>query len=168
MASVNKKGNSIHTAGELPVPGSIAPDAVLAKKDLSDIRIHSLKGKKIILNIFPSIDTPVCAMSVRKFNAEAAKLADTAVLCISADLPFAHARFCGAEGIDNVDSLSSFRSDFGQSYGVTLADSAMKGLLARAVVVLDRNSTVCHVELVADIGSEPDYAAAIDAVNSIP
>ena len=167
MAVVNKKGNALHTVGELPALGAIAPDAILAKKDLSDMRIHSLKGKKVILNIFPSIDTPVCAMSVRKFNAEAAKLDDTIVLCISADLPFAHARFCGAEGIENVESLSSFRSDFAQSYGVELADSAMKGLLARAVVVLDRDSAVRHIELVADIGSEPDYAAAIDAENRI-
>ena len=167
MAEVNKKGNVLHTVGELPSLGSKAPDASVAKKDLSDLSIHSLKGKKVILNIFPSIDTAVCAMSVRKFNAEAAKLDDTVVLCISADLPFAHARFCGAEGIENVESLSSFRSDFGQSYGVTLADSAMKGLLARAVLVLDRDSVVRHVELVSDIGIEPDYSAAIEAVKSI-
>lgn len=168
MAVINKKGNPLHTVGDLPSPGHTAPDAVLAKKDLSDLRIHSLKGKKVILNIFPSIDTSVCAMSVRKFNAEAANLSDTVVLCISADLPFAHARFCGAEGIENVESLSSFRSDFGQSYGVSISDSPMKGLLARAVLVLDRDSAVRHVELVADIGSEPDYAAAIEAVNRIP
>ena len=167
-STVTLGGNSIKVDGSFIQKGQEAPDFALVGNDLADVSLGKFAGKRKVLNIFPSIDTPVCAMSVRKFNAEAAKLADTAVLCISADLPFAHARFCGAEGIDNVDSLSSFRSDFGQSYGVTLADSAMKGLLARAVVVLDRNSTVCHVELVADIGSEPDYAAAIDAVNSIP
>ena len=167
MARTLLKGNPVNTAGDLPSPGTAAPDAVLARKDMSDISISSLKGKKIILNIFPSIDTSVCATSVRRFNAEASGLADTMVLCISADLPFAHARFCGAEGIDRVESLSSFRSDFGESYGVTLADSPLKGLLARAVIVLDRNLVVRHMELVPDIGNEPDYEAALDAVKRI-
>lgn len=164
MATTLFKGSAIHTVGDLPLVGTKAPDALLTAKNMSDISISSLKGKKVILNIFPSIDTSVCATSVRTFNAEAAKLTDTVVLCISADLPFAHARFCGAEGIDRVESVSTFRSEFGKSYGVSLSESPMKGLLARSVLVLDREGVVRHAELVADIGKEPDYAAAIEAV----
>jgi thiol peroxidase len=167
MASTLFKGSAINTGGDLPMVGTKAPDAVLTGKDMSDLSISSLKGKKVILNIFPSIDTSVCATSVRRFNVEAAKLTDTIVLCISADLPFAHARFCGAEGIDKVESVSTFRSGFGESYGVTLAESPMKGLLARSVIVLDRDGIVRHTELVADIGKEPDYTAAIEAVTMI-
>ena len=167
MARTSLKGNPVNTVGELPLQGTKARDAVLVKKDMTELSLYSLTWKKVILNIFPSIDTQVCATSVRRFNAEAAVLADTAVLCVSADLPFALARFCGAEGIENVESLSGFRSDFGKNYGVLLADSPLKGLFARAVIVLDRDLVVRHAELVADIGSEPDYTAALDAVNKI-
>lgn len=167
MATTLFKGSPIHTTGDLPQIGKVAPDFVMTKKDMTDISLHSLKGKKIILNIFPSIDTSVCATSVRKFNAEAATLSDTLVICISADLPFAHARFCGAEGITNVESVSTFRSDFGTVYGVALAETPMKGLMARAVIVLDRDAVVRHLELVYDIGHEPDYETALSAVRNI-
>jgi thiol peroxidase len=166
MAVTLFKGSTLNTVGEIPAAGSKAPDFVMTKKDMSDISLSSLKGKKVILNIFPSIDTSVCATSVRKFNVEAANLEDTVVVCISADLPFAHARFCGAEGISNVESVSTFRSDFGTKYGVALAESPMKGLMARSVIVLDRDSVIKYSELVADIGHEPDYEKAIAAAKS--
>ena len=161
------KGKPISLTGNLPAAGNKAPDFTMTMKDLSDVSLSSFKGKKVILNIFPSIDTSVCATSVRKFNVEAAQLADTVVICLSADLPFAHARFCGAEGITNVESALTFRSDFGKVYGAALAESPMKGLMARAVIVLDREGIIRYSELVADIGREPDYEKALTAAKSI-
>ncbi len=163
MAEITLGGNPVHTVGELPELGT-TPDFALTGSDLAEISAADFAGKKVVLNIFPSIDTPTCATSVRHFNESAASLDNTVVLCISADLPFAQNRFCGAEGITNVKTASSFRSNFGQSFGLTLADSRMAGLLARAVVVLDESGTVVHTELVPEIAKEPDYDAAIAAL----
>ena len=164
MATVTLHGNPVPTGGELPAVGSAAPDATLTPPGLEDFTVSSLRGRRVILTIFPSIDTGVCATSVRRFNEHAAKLENTRVVCVSADLPFALGRFCGAEGIDNVSTVSTFRSDFGTSYGVSLTDSAMRGLLARAVVVLDEQGQVIHTELVPEIGQEPNYEAALAAL----
>jgi len=167
MAIVTLKGTPFHTAGDLPAVGGPAPDFVLTATDLSDHGLGAFAGEKaLVLNIFPSVDTPTCAASVRRFNAELNALGDVAVLCISADLPFAQARFCGAEGLERVKPLSDFRHKaFGQSYGVTLVDGPLAGLLARAVVVI-KGGTVVHTQLVAEIADEPDYAAALAAVRS--
>ncbi len=164
MAETKLRGNPVHTVGDLPSVGAPAPSFSLTTSDLSQIDSASLQGTRVVLNIFPSIDTAVCAMSVRRFNELAANLDNTTVLCVSADLPFAHKRFCGAEGIENVTTGSTFRSDFGEAYGVTLADSPMKGLLARSVVVIDDKGSVVHTELVPDISQEPDYDAALVAL----
>lgn len=164
MAQTALGGNPVHTVGELPTVGSATPSFTLTKGDLSEIGPADLAGKRVVLNIFPSIDTPTCATSVRKFNELAAGLDNTEVLCVSADLPFAQGRFCGAEGISNVSTASSFRSDFGSAYGVSLADGRLSGLLARAVVVLDESGTVLHSQLVPEIAQEPDYDAAIAAL----
>ncbi|CRZ19740.1 thiol peroxidase [Kingella kingae] len=161
MAQVTFKGTPVEIQGTLPQVGQTAPDFTLTATDLSDKTLADFAGKRKILNIFPSIDTGVCATSVRKFNEHAANLNNTVVLCIAADLPFAFARFCGAEGIENVVSLSSFRSTFGADYGVNLAGSPLRGLTTRAVVVLDENNQVLHAELVAEIGQEPNYDAAL-------
>lgn len=162
MADITLKGNPIHTSGNLPAVGSKAPDFKLVAEDLSQKGLHDYPGKKLVLNIFPSVDTPVCATSVRRFNADASGMQNAVVLCISADLPFAQKRFCGAEGIANVQSLSCFRSgDFGSSYGVTITDGPLAGLLARAVVVVDTDGKVVHAELVPEIAQEPNYAAAL-------
>lgn len=162
MAQVTHKGNAINVSGELPQVGSQAPAFTLVGGGLAEVTLQSLAGKRKVLNIFPSIDTPTCATSVRTFNAQANDVANTAILCISADLPFAQARFCGAEGLENVQNLSTFRAhDFHSDYGVDIADGALKGLTARAVVVLDENDKVLHSELVAEIGQEPDYLAAL-------
>ena len=162
MAQVTLKGNPVQVDGQLPQAGQQAPAFSLVAKDLSDVTLASLAGKRKVLNIFPSIDTPTCATSVRKFNAEAGKLANTVVLCVSADLPFAQKRFCGAEGLDQVVSLSALRGrEFLQDYGVAIAEGPLAGLAARAVVVLDEHDKVLHSQLVAEIGSEPDYAAAL-------
>ena len=161
MAQVTFKGTPVEVQGTLPQVGQSAPDFTLTATDLSDKTLADFAGKRKILNIFPSIDTGVCATSVRKFNEHAANLNNTVVLCIAADLPFAFARFCGAEGIENVVSLSSFRSTFGADYGVNLAGSPLRGLTTRAVVVLDENNQVLHAELVAEIGQEPNYDAAL-------
>ncbi|EGK12119.1 thiol peroxidase [Kingella kingae] len=161
MAQVTFKGTPVEVQGTLPQVGQTAPDFTLTATDLSDKTLADFAGKRKILNIFPSIDTGVCATSVRKFNEHAANLNNTVVLCIAADLPFAFARFCGAEGIENVVSLSSFRSTFGADYGVNLAGSPLRGLTTRAVVVLDENNQVLHAELVAEIGQEPNYDAAL-------
>lgn len=155
-------GNPINTIGELPPVGSAAPEFKLTAADLSDKSLADFADKKVILNIFPSIDTPVCATSVRKFNAEASQLSDTVVLCISRDLPFAQARFCGAEGLENVVNLSELRNtNFGSDYGVTIVDGPLAALLSRAVVILDETHKVIYSEQVADIVIEPDYAAAL-------
>jgi probable thiol peroxidase len=165
MAKTHFKGTEVHTNSNLPTVGSIAPDFTLVRGNLSDCSLSEFRGKKVIMNIFPSIDTGVCATSVRRFNKEAAALKDTVVLCISKDLPFAQGRFCGAEGIDNVVTLSDFRSnDFAEKYGVLLADGALKGLFARSVVVVDENGKVVYNQLVNEITEEPDYQAALKAI----
>lgn len=145
--------------------GEEAPDFLLTGSDLQDVSISKYKGKKIILNIFPSIDTGVCATSVRKFNSEASKLSNTIVLCISTDMPFAHSRFCGAEGLKDVVTLSELRNrDFGAKYGLRITDGPLAGVLARSVVVVDENGKVTYTELVPEIAQEPDYAKALEHV----
>ena len=162
MATVTRRGNPMQTYGELPKPGSEIPGFRLVDADLKDITLHDYAGKRKVLNIFPSIDTPTCATSVRKFNEKAAKLSNTVVLCISADLPFAQKRFCGAEGLANVVSLSLMRGrNFAKDYGVLIEDGPLAGLTARAVVVLDADNKVLHSELVGEIANEPDYEAAL-------
>ena len=165
MAKITFKGNAVNTNGSLPAVGAEAPDFKGVKSDLSELHLKDLKGKNVILNIFPSLDTSVCATSVRKFNKLAASLPDTVVLAISKDLPFAHARFCTTEGIENVIPLSDFRfSDFDESYGVRMADGPLGGLLARAVVIVGKDGKVAYTELVPEITQEPDYDKAIEAV----
>jgi len=165
MATITLKGNAIETVGTLPAKASAAPDFTLVKSDLSEVSLATYKGKKIVLNIFPSIDTPVCAASVRRFNQTAGELADTAVLCISADLPFAHTRFCETDGLKNVESLSVFRSPaFGKDYGVTIATGPIAGLLSRAIVIIGAGGKVIYTEQVPEITQEPDYAAALAAL----
>ncbi|MDH4561777.1 MULTISPECIES: thiol peroxidase [unclassified Pseudomonas] len=162
MAQVTLKGNPINVDGQLPQKGQQAPAFSLVGGDLADVTLASLSGKRKVLNIFPSIDTPTCATSVRKFNVEASKLPNTVVLCISADLPFAQKRFCGAEGLENVVNLSTMRgANFLKDYGVAIANGPLVGVAARAVVVLDENDKVLHSELVGEIADEPNYAAAI-------
>ena len=162
MAIVKLKGNPISTVGELPVVGTQAPDFILTKKDLSDVRLLEFRGKRVVLNIFVSLDTDVCAQSVRRFNEAASKLDNTVVLCISKDLPFAQGRFCVAEGLEDVVTLSAFRyRSFGNSYGVRITDGPLNGLLSRAVVVLDENGQVIFTEQVPEITQEPDYDAAL-------
>lgn len=165
MATITLKGNSIHTAGELPAVGSVLPAFTLVKSDLSEVSPSDFAGKKLVLNIFPSLDTAVCAASVRRFNKEAGERGDTVVLCISADLPFAHTRFCTTEGLENVVSLSVFRSpEFGSDYGLTITDGPLKGLLSRAVIVADASGTVLYSEQVPEIVQEPDYDKALAAL----
>ncbi|MEL0028442.1 MAG: thiol peroxidase [Perlucidibaca sp.] len=165
MTSVTLRGNPVRIDGQFPLAGQTAPAFSLVNAQLADVTLASLGGQRKILNIFPSVDTPTCAMSVRKFNAQASGLDNAVVLCISADLPFAQARFCGAEGLDKVINLSTLRGrEFLQNYGVAIADGPLAGLAARAVVVLDGDNKVLHSELVAEIGSEPDYAAALAAL----
>jgi thiol peroxidase len=155
----------VSTSGELPEEGSTAPDFELVASDLSPVTSDGLRGKRVILNIFPSIDTAVCAQSVRTFNEQAATVSNTSVVCVSADLPFAAGRFCGAEGIENVTTGSTFRSSFLDDYGVRMTDGPLAGLAARSVVVLDGDGTVLHTELVPEIAQEPDYDAAIKALD---
>ena len=164
MADITLRGNPFHTSGDLPDVGSDAPTFTLVGGDLSDVTPAQFEGQRVVLNIFPSVDTGVCAASVRAFNERVASLDDAKVLCVSADLPFALGRFCGAEDIQNVTTASSFRSSFGEDYGVTIADGPMAGLLARAVVVVDANGNVAYTELVPEIGQEPNYDAAIAAL----
>lgn len=165
MAQIKLKGMPINTNGLLPAIGSKAPEFILTAGDLTDHQLAQYKGKKVLLNIYPSIDTGVCATSVRKFNAEAAALDNTVVLGISRDLPFALGRFCGAEGIDKVYTLSEMRNrDFGKAYGLEITDGPMAGLLARAVVVINEQGTVVYTQLVDDIVHEPDYQAALAAL----
>ena len=165
MATITLRGTPAETSGELPTVGSAAPDFTLVNQDLSELTLSSLKGKRVILNIFPSIDTPTCQQSVRSFNEKAAALDNTVVLCVSPDLPFAQARFCGAENIENVATASTFRSpDFGQNYGLTFTTSKMMGLLARAVVVIDTEGKVIYNELVPEISQEPNYDEALAAL----
>jgi thioredoxin-dependent peroxiredoxin len=165
MAQITLKGNPIHTSGELPKVGAAAPAFTLVKTDLAEATLKEFAGRRVVLNIFPSLDTPTCATSVRKFNALAGSAANTTVLCVSADLPFAASRFCSTEGLANVVPASSFRNaEFGTAYGVALVDGPLRGLLARAIVVLDAAGKVLHTELVPEIASEPNYDAALAAL----
>ncbi len=165
MALTKLGPNDAHTIGDLPSIGSAAPSFVLSGNDMKDVSLSEFAGKKIVLNIFPSVDTGVCAASVREFNKRAASLDNTVVLCISKDLPFAQKRFCGAEGIDRAITLSDFRGKgFGTAYGVELVDGGFAGLLARAVVVIDVAGKVKYTELVPQIGQEPNYDAALKAI----
>jgi thiol peroxidase len=161
--TVTLKGNPIHTEGELPKVGGVAPDFRLTRNDLSEVSLKDYAGKKKIVSIFPSVDTPICALSVRQFNEKAAALKDSVVLNISADLPFAQKRFCAAEGIKNVETLSTFRSNFAKDWKVEITDSALRGLCSRAIVVLDENNRVLYTEQVAEIGQEPNYEKALAA-----
>jgi thiol peroxidase len=165
MAQITLRGNPINTVGELPAVGSPAPGFTLTGTDLGAVGDDQFRGKPLLLNIFPSVDTPVCAASVRTFNERAAELG-VAVLCVSKDLPFAQKRFCGVDGIEHVTTASAFRDSFGEDYGVTITDGPMAGLLARAVVVLDTDGKVSYTELVPEIGQEPDYQAAIAALQA--
>lgn len=163
MASIKFQGKEFNTEGQLPQKDSQAPDFTLTKDDLSDAGLKEYKGKRVILNIFPSIDTDVCAASVRRFNAEISKLDNTVVLCISKDLPFAQKRFCAAEGLDNVITLSQYRdSSFSDAYGVLITDGPLKGLLSRAVAVIDTNGKVIYSELVPEITQEPAYEPVVE------
>jgi len=165
MAAITFKGETIHTVGTLPAVGSRAPAFTLTDRDLADRSLAEYQGRKIVMNIFPSIDTSVCAMSVRRFNAEAAARPGTVILCISADLPFAASRFCGAEGLDKVVTLSDFRhKEFGADFGVRITDSPLAGLLSRAVLVIDEQGEVVYTEQVPEIGQEPNYDAALGAL----
>ena len=163
MSTIKFKGNDIHTSGTLPQVGQQAPDFTLTAGDLSDKKLTDYKGKNIILNIFPSVDTGVCAASVRNFNKEAAGLQNTAVLCISKDLPFAQGRFCGAEGIENVTMLSDFRGRFGEEYGLQMTDGPLNGLHSRAVIVVNPEGKIVYHEQVPEITQEPNYEAALSA-----
>lgn len=165
MSNVTLKGQSVSVNGQFPTVGTPAPAFILVGGDLSDVALSKFSGKRKVLNIFPSVDTPTCAMSVRHFNESASQLANTVVLCISADLPFAQARFCGAEGLKQVTNLSLMRGhQFLDDYGVAIASGPLAGLAARAVVVLDEHDKVIHAELVGEIAHEPDYDAALKAL----
>lgn len=163
MAKITFKGQPVNTCGSLPSLNSIAKDFCLTGTDLVDVCLKDFAGKRIVMNIFPSIDTGVCSSSVRRFNAEVEKMKNTVVLCISADLPFAHSRFCGAEGLSNVVSLSEMRArGFGEYYGVRMLNGPLAGLFSRAVVVLDENRKVIYTEQVPEIGQEPQYQPVVD------
>jgi thiol peroxidase len=165
MAQVTLKGNPVQTIGNLPAVGEAAPGFTLVDKDLKEVSLQDYAGQKVVLNIFPSIDTPTCAMSVRRFNAEIGKHGNAVAVCASMDLPFAHGRFCGAEGLEKVVSASAFRHpEFGNHYGVRITDGPLKGLFARAVVVVDENGKVVYHQLVPEIADEPDYDAALQAL----
>ncbi|OYN88049.1 thiol peroxidase [Parenemella sanctibonifatiensis] len=163
MATTAFKGSEVHTVGELPT--GAAPSFTLVGTDLADVTLDSFAGKRVVLNIFPSLDTGTCAASVRRFNELAADLADTVVLCVSNDLPFAQARFCGAEGIENVVTASGFRSSFGDDYGVKLVDGPLAGLLTRTVIVIDASGQITYTQLVPEITDEPDYDAVLAELN---
>jgi thiol peroxidase len=165
MAQITLRGNPINTVGELPAVGSSAPGFTLTGTDLGAVSDDQFRGKPLLLNIFPSVDTPVCSASVRKFN-ESAASGGVTVLNVSKDLPFAQKRFCGAEGIENVTSASAFRDSFGEDYGITIVDGPMAGLLGRAVVVIGADGNVAYTELVPEIGQEPDYDAALAALSA--
>ena len=165
MASITLGGNPIHTSGDLPKTGTQAPDFQLVKNDLSVVSLADFAGSKLVLNIFPSVDTGTCAASVRQFNEKAANLDNTKVLCISRDLPFAQKRFCGAEGLENVVNLSDFKDgNFGKTYGLEIEDGPLAGLSSRVVIVLDEKGLVKYTEQVAEIANEPDYEAALKAL----
>ena len=165
MTKITLKGNPINTVGSLPHTGNSAPEFILTKTELTDVTLADFKGKKIILNIFPSLDTSVCATSVRRFNAEAEKLNNTVVLCVSRDLPFAHNRFCTVEGLKNVIPLSELRNiDFGKDYGVVITDGPLEGLFSRAIVVINEAGKVVYTEQVPEIAQEPDYEKALNSL----
>jgi len=165
MATVTLKGNNIHTSGNLPKIGDQAPDFTLVKTDLSTATLADYKGKAVVLNIFPSVDTGTCAQSVRQFNKELSEIDDVTVLCISRDLPFAQARFCGAEGLENVINLSDFKDNsFGKAYGLDFVDGPLEGLHSRAIVVINENGIITHTEQVSEIVDEPNYKAAFEAL----
>ena len=165
MATVTLKGNPIHTSGDLPAVGSAAPDFSLTKGDLADVSLADFAGKRILLNIVPSLDTPTCATSTRKFNEEASQVEGAAILVVAADLPFAMGRFCTTEGIENVTPLSLMRSrKFAKDYGVLITDGPLAGITARAIVVIDGNGKVAYTEMVPEIAQEPDYDAALAAL----
>lgn len=164
MAEITLRGNPVHTVGDLPEVGAAAPEFALTGTDLGEVASGDYSGRAVVLNIFPSIDTPTCAMSVRTFNQRAAEADGVTVLCVSNDLPFAQGRFCGAEGIDNVQTASAFRSTFGTDYGILMTDGPLEGLLGRAVVVVGADGNVSHTQLVDEIGEEPDYDAALAAL----
>jgi thiol peroxidase len=164
MAQIKLKGNPINTKGELPKVGSTAPAFKLARNDLSEATLQTYAGKRKMLNIFPSLDTAVCALSVKRFNKEAANLPNTVVLCISADLPFAQKRFCGIEGITNAETLSTFRGSFARDYNLEITDGSLAGLCSRVVILLDENNKVLYSQQVPDITEEPDYEKALAAV----
>ena len=167
MATITLKGSPVHTCGELPTLGYATPVFTLTRKDLTEVTSVDLEGQRVLLSIFPSLDTATCAESVRKFNHLTTDLADTVMLCVSMDLPFAQNLFCGAERLARVVTASAFRHpEFGQAFGVTLTDGPMRGLFARAVVALDENGTVVHTELVPELTDEPDYDAAIHAIRN--
>ncbi len=168
MDTIYFKGTPCHTYGSIPRVGEKAPCYTLVSPELKEIHCSDHRGKRVVMNIFPSLDTPVCAASVRRFNAEAASLPDTVVLCVSMDLPFAAGRFCSAEGITNVEIGSAFRSPvFSQKYGLQIVDGPLAGLLARAVIVIDRESNVVYSDLVEEITNEPDYQGALDVLKNI-
>lgn len=167
MATITLRGDEVHTAGDLPKVGSRVPEFTLTDSGLTDVAMNHWHGRRRLLNIFPSIDTPVCAESTRKFNEYARENADVTMLMISADLPFAHKRFCTDESLENVVTLSTMRSrHFAKDYGVLIEDGPLAGLLARAVLVVDENDVVVHSELVSEIGNEPDYESALRAMGS--
>ncbi|MXP06300.1 MULTISPECIES: thiol peroxidase [Apibacter] len=157
MATITLKGNEVHTLGNLPSIGSKAPNFILVDTDLSEKKLSDYTGKRVVLNIFPSVDTDTCAMSVREFNEKVSEMKNTVVLCISKDLPFAQKRFCAAEGLDNVIPLSAFRSDFGKVYNLEFADGPLKGLLSRSVLVINESGEIIYEEQVAETTHEPNY-----------
>ena len=165
MAQITLKGNVINTVGQLPKVGEQAPGFVLVKNDLSEVTLETYIGKIKILSIFPSLDTPVCARSVRVFNRNATELKDVVVLNISMDLPFAQSRFCAAEGIDHVEVLSAFRSSFARDYHLEISDGPLKGLCSRAIIVLDQNNKILYTQQVPEIGQEPDYQNALQSLH---
>jgi thioredoxin-dependent peroxiredoxin len=168
MAALIHKGHTVHTQADLPEKGSPAPSLRLTKTDLSDIFLHDLIGHKVVLNVFPSIDTTTCAASVRQFNQLASSMSNTLVLCVSKDLPYAYRRFCGAEGIVNVIPASQYKDQsFSQAFGIDLLDGTLAGLMSRAVIILDEGGTIRYTEQVHDISHEPDYEAALSALRAL-
>ncbi|MDO9163863.1 MAG: thiol peroxidase [Methylococcaceae bacterium] len=164
MATITFLGKPLHTSGDLPAVGSKAPDFSLVSTELVDVKLANYAGKRKVLNIVPSLDTPTCAASTRKFNQKASHLDNTVVLVVSADLPFAQSRFCETEGLKDVIPLSTFRSNFAEEYGVKIADTLLAGLTARAVVIIDENDQVIYTQLVSDVAQEPDYESALAAL----
>jgi len=165
MAKITLKGSPVNTSGTLPEAGTMAPEFTAVKTDLSEIKLSDYRGKKVILNIFPSVDTGTCAASVRQFNKELQDMDNTVVLCISMDLPFAHARFCGAEGLESVEPVSVFRNpDFGTDYGLQIVDGPLAGLMSRVVIVVDEEGKIKYTQQVPEIVDEPNYEEAVAAV----